>query len=259
MRHVSSEHAGEIYIGGPQLARGYLGRPDLTAERFVPHPFAKVPGERLYRTGDLGKYCADGNIEFLGRADQQVKIRGYRIELGEIESVLREYPQVREAAIAVKNDGDGHQRLVAYVVPASEGIDAVILRRFLRQHLPEYMTPATYMILDSLPVNANGKLDRPALPDPMPTESQCTYVAPRTEIECRLAQIWAALLKVKQVGIHDNFFELGGDSILGLQMAAHANQAGIRLNITQVIDQPTIAGLVATSAFTEPAMETTKS
>ncbi len=256
MRPAPPTEPGEVYIGGPQLARGYLGRPDLTAERFLPHAFTKVPGTRLYRTGDLAKYRADGNIDFLGREDQQVKIRGYRIELGEIESALREHPQVRDAAVAGRKDAEGHQRLVAYVVSGAEKIDAVALRRFLRKCLPEYMTPATYVTLESLPMNANGKLDRQALPDPAPAESQNTYVAPRTPVERTLAQIWADLLGVKQVGTHDNFFELGGDSILGLQMAARANQAGIRLNITQIGDQPTIAGLAATCTSADSALET---
>ncbi len=256
MRPAPPTEPGEVYIGGPQLARGYLGRPDLTAERFLPHAFTKVPGTRLYRTGDLAKYRADGNIDFLGREDQQVKIRGYRIELGEIESALREHPQVLDAAVAGRKDAEGHQRLVAYVVSGAEKIDAVALRRFLRKCLPEYMTPATYVTLESLPMNANGKLDRQALPDPAPAESQNTYVAPRTQVERTLAQIWADLLGVKQVGTHDNFFELGGDSILGLQMAARANQAGIRLNITQISEQPTIAGLAATCTSADSALET---
>jgi len=246
MKSVAPGKAGQLYIGGPQVARGYLNRPDLTAERFVPDPFAGVPGARLYRSGDMAKYLADGNIDFLGRADQQVKIRGYRVELGEIESGLRQHPQIQDAAVACKNAGNDNQRLVAYVVPKREGIDAATLRRFLRQSLPEYMIPAIYVSLRSLPLNANGKLDREALPDPGPAESQDTYVAPRTQVEQRLTQIWADLLRVKRVGIHDNFFELGGDSILGLQMAAHANKAGIRLNITQIIEQPTVAGLAAT-------------
>jgi amino acid adenylation domain-containing protein len=244
MRPVPPMQAGEIYIGGPQVARGYLGRLESTAERFVPNPFSMLPGARLYRTGDLGSHSNNGNIEFLGRADQQVKIRGYRIELGEIESALREHPGIREVVVASKRE-----RLAAYVVPKSGSVDPVELRRFLRQSLPEYMTPTTYITLDSLPLNANGKLDRQSLPDPQPAESQNTYVAPRNEIENRLSQIWAELLGVKRVGVHDNFFELGGDSILGLQMVARTNEAGIRLNLTQIIDQPTIAGLAANCTF----------
>lgn len=246
------EESGELYLGGPQLARGYLDRPGLTAEKFLPDPFSKVPGARLYRTGDLCRYRADGNIDFLGRVDQQVKIRGHRIELGEIETALREHPEVAEAAVAGKQDQEGHQKLVAYIVPRTEKLDAVILRRFLGQSLPGYMVPATYMMLDRLPVNVNGKLDRDALPDPKPAESQNTYVAPRNHAEQRLAEIWIDLLGTRRVGIHDNFFDLGGDSILGLQMVARANQAGIRLNVTQIVEQPTIAGLAATSSLAEP-------
>jgi amino acid adenylation domain-containing protein len=245
MKPVDRGEAGELHMGGPQVARGYLHRPDLTAERFLPDPFAKLPGARLYRTGDVARYLAEGDIEFLGRTDQQVKIRGHRIELGEIESALRQHPQIRQAAVAAKKDVGDRPKLVAYVVPLAGTIDPVVLRGFLRQMLPEYMIPVTYVTLGSLPLNANGKLDRQALPDPGPAESQNTYVAPRTPFERKLAQIWADLLGLKRVGIHDNFFELGGDSILGLKMAAHANQAGIRLNITKLIEQPTIAGLAA--------------
>ncbi|HEV2964148.1 MAG TPA: amino acid adenylation domain-containing protein [Candidatus Angelobacter sp.] len=245
MKPVVRGELGELYIGGPQLARGYLGQPDLTAERFLPNPSAEVPGARLYRTGDLARFGADDNIDFLGRTDQQVKIRGHRIELGEIESALREHPQIEEAVVTAKSDGEGHQKLVAYVVPGTKEIDTPNLRRFLSQVLPGYMVPTAYVILDALPLNANGKLDRQALPDPKPAESQSTFIAPRTQTEQRLAQIWAELLRVKRVGIHDNFFELGGDSILGLQMVARANQAGIHLNVTQVTEQPTIGGLAS--------------
>lgn len=252
MGFVARDETGELYLGGRQLARGYLHRPDLTAERFLPDPFAKTPGARLYRTGDLCRYGTDGNVDFLGRMDQQVKVRGHRVELGEIEAALREHPQVAEAVVAGKQDQEGHQKLVAYVVPRAEKVDAVTLRRFLSQSLPGYMIPATYMMLDRLPVNINGKLDRQALPDPKPVESQNTYVAPRSPTEQRLAEIWADLLGIKQVGIHDNFFDLGGDSILGLQMVARANRVGIRLNVTQIVEQPTIAGLAATSTLAEP-------
>ena len=256
MRPVSPQEIGELYLGGPQLARGYLERPDLTAERFVPNPFAELPGTRLYRTGDLARYRADGNIDFLGRTDQQVKIRGHRIELGEIESALREHPQVAEAVVASKQDQEDHQKLVAYIVPRTEKLDGTIFRRFLSQTLPGYMIPTTYMMLDSLPLNVNGKLDRQALPSPKPAESQNTYVAPRNQTEQKLVQIWADLLGSKRVGIHDNFFDLGGDSILGLQMAARANQVGIRMDVTHIVEQPTVAGLAATCTLAEPLPET---
>jgi amino acid adenylation domain-containing protein len=245
MEPVDRGEAGELYMGGPQVARGYLHRPDLTAERFLPDPFAELPGARLYRTGDLARRTEEGEIDFLGRTDQQVKIRGHRVELGEIESALRQHPQVREVVVAGKKDGEDRQRLVAYLVPWEGTIDPAALRSFLRQTLPEYMIPATYVSLGALPLNPNGKLDRQSLPDPGPPESQNAYVAPRTQVEQKLAQIWSDVLGVQQVGMHDNFFELGGDSILGLQMAAHANRAGLRLNITQLIEQPTLAGLAA--------------
>lgn len=242
---VGPGETGELHVGGPQLARGYLERPDLTAEKFLPDPFSRVPGMRLYRTGDLAGYCSDGNIEFLGRADQQVKVRGHRIELEEIESALREHPQVEEAVVTGKNDRQEHQKLVAYVMPRTGEIDAAELRRFLSRSLPGYMVPSIYVPLEALPLNANGKLDRLALPDPKPVELQNTYVAPRTPVEQILANLWADILGIKRVGVHDNFFELGGDSILGLQMAARVNQAGVRLSITQISEQPTIAELAA--------------
>ena len=245
LRPVEAGQVGELYIGGPQLARGYLDRPDLTAEKFLPNPFSRVSGARMYRTGDLARYSPDGNIDFLGRADQQVKIRGHRIELGEIESALRQHSLVEEAVVVDKKDEQGHQKLVAYLVPKRGEIDAASLRRFLSQSLPGYMIPSAYVTLGSLPLNANGKLDRRALPEPKPAESQSTYVAPRNQTEQILARLWAELLGIKRVGVHDKFFDLGGDSILGLQMIARANQAGIRLNVAQIADQPTIAELAA--------------
>jgi aryl carrier-like protein len=245
MRTVASGEAGEIYIGGPQLARGYLERPDLTAEKFVPDPFSEARGSRLYRTGDLASHNQDGDINFLGRADLQVKIRGYRIELGEIESALREHEHVGEAVVAGRKDQAGREKLVAYVVPKTTVIDMADLQPFLSQRLPAYMVPATYVMLDSLPMNANGKLDRRALPEPKQMDLQISYAAPRNDTEQKLAEIWAELLGVKQVGIHDNFSDLGGDSIVGLQVVARANQAGIRINLAQVVEQSTIAKLAA--------------
>lgn len=245
MSTVESGEVGEIYIGGPQLARGYLERPDWTAEKFVPNPFHGARGSRLYRTGDLASHNQDGDINFLGRADMQVKIRGYRIELGEIESALREHEHVGEAVVAGKKDQAGREKLVAYVVPKTTALDMAGLQPFLSQRLPAYMVPATYVMLDSLPMNANGKLDRRALPEPKQMDLQISYAAPRNDTEQRLAEIWAELLGIKQVGIHDNFADLGGDSIVGLQVVARANQAGIRINLAQVVEQSTIAKLAA--------------
>jgi aryl carrier-like protein len=227
------------------LTRGYLARPDLTAEKFVPNPFSEAPGSRLYRTGDLASRNQDGEINFLGRADLQVKIRGYRIELGEIESALREHEHVADAVVAGKKDHAGRDKLVAYVVSKTTVIDMAALQPFLSQRLPAYMVPATYMALDSFPMNANGKLDRKALPEPKQVDLHVSYAPPRNEMEQKLAEIWAELLSVKQVGIHDNFADLGGDSIVGLQVVARAKRAGIRINLAQVVEQPTIAKLAA--------------
>ncbi|HEX6292329.1 MAG TPA: amino acid adenylation domain-containing protein [Herpetosiphonaceae bacterium] len=234
---------GELYVGGVQLARGYLGRPDLTAERFVPDPFADQPGGRLYRTGDLACYLPDGNIEFLGRIDHQVKVRGYRIELGEIEAALIEYPAVQDAVVVVREDAPGERRLVAYVVEQrtteqrnkeAESDDPCSLfaqrapvlcsPQELRQHvgarLPAYMVPSVFVLLDALPLLPNGKLDRKALPVPEAQRPNGTvaYVAPRTAIERQIAQIWKDVLELDDVGIHDNFFDLGGHSLRMMQV-----------------------------------------
>ncbi|NEQ30815.1 MAG: amino acid adenylation domain-containing protein [Leptolyngbya sp. SIO4C5] len=252
---------GEIYIGGAGVARSYLNRPALTAERFIPNPIfsqapsaahqaSKVPRSvpRLYRTGDLGRYQADGTVEFLGRVDQQVKIRGYRIELGEIEVALQQHPEVRANAVQVYEAQPGNQRLVAYVVPQNQAAcQTGELRQWLQSKLPDYMVPATFVLLKSLPLTPNGKLDRRALPDPStaPLERSQAFVAPQTESEKTLAQIWAQSLKLEKIGIHDNFFELGGDSILSIQIVARANQAGLHLTPKQVFENQTVAELAA--------------
>ncbi len=207
--------AGEIYIAGVGLARGYLNRPDLTAEKFLPNPFGE-PGSRMYRTGDLGRYLPDGNIEFLGRIDHQVKIRGFRIELGEIETALHSHEAIREAVVTTREDSPGDKRLVAYVVPQTpNSLTIEALREHLQKSLPEHMVPSSWVFLESLPLNANGKIDRKALPAPDATRADLgvEYVAPRTEMEQILAGIWAEVLKVERVGIHDNFFALGGHSL----------------------------------------------
>jgi hypothetical protein len=220
--------AGELYLGGAGLARGYLNRPDLTAERFIPHAFTTEAGARLYRTGDVARFRADGEIEFLGRADEQVKVRGFRIELGEVESALREHAQVKECVVTARAT-EGAQRLVGYVV-AADGAHPTTsdLAAHLKTRLPEYMIPSAFILLEELPLTPNGKVDKRALPAPDASRPELkeSFAAPRTQTEEVLAGIWADVLGLERVGIHDNFFELGGDSILSIQIIARANQAG---------------------------------
>ncbi len=249
---------GELHISGEGLARGYLRRPELAAEKFIPNPFTKLgttdcelPHEtRLYKTGDLTCYLPDGNIEFLGRLDHQVKIRGNRIELGEIETTLLQHPAVREAVCVVSDStasAGANRRLMAYVV-AMQNAAALRdeLRRFLEEKLPAYMVPAGFVFLDALPLTANGKIDRKALPVPeqTPAELEKTFATPVTPLEKTLADIWAEVLGAKKVGVHDNFFELGGDSILTIQIISRANRAGIKITPKQLFSHPTIAELV---------------
>jgi amino acid adenylation domain-containing protein len=215
---------GELYVGGAGVARGYLGRPGLTAERFVPDPFGGEAGARLYRTGDRVRWLADGTLDFLGRVDHQVKVRGYRIELGEIEARLAEHPAVREAVVVAREDEPGDRRLVAYVA-GDPAAGADVLRAYLGETLPEYMVPAAYVHLDVLPLTPNGKLDRKALPSPDGEAfARHGYEAPAGEVEQALAEIWSEVLGVERVGRHDDFFELGGHSLLALQMASHVQQ-----------------------------------
>jgi amino acid adenylation domain-containing protein len=212
---------GELYIGGHGLARGYLNHPELSAQKFIPHPFSNKPGVRLYKTGDLARYLPDGNIQFVGRLDDQVKIRGFRIELGEIEAVLGQHPAVDEAVVVVREDVPGNKRLVAYVVVNQATAPTIPhLQQFLKQKLPEYMVPSAFVTLDSLPLTPNGKIDRRALPVPDTSRpfGEGAYVAPQTPVEEMLAGIWAQVLEVKQVSIHDNFFDLGGHSLLATQL-----------------------------------------
>jgi acyl carrier protein len=234
--------AGELCIGGVGLARGYLGRPGLTAERFVPNPFAATPGERLYRTGDLARYLPDGNLEFLGRIDHQVKVRGYRIELGEIEATLTAHPAVREAVVVAREEGAGEKRLVAYVVGEASGAE---LRAFVRSKLPEYMVPSAFVALAALPLTANGKIDRRALPAPEGRpEQERAYVAPRTPVEEVLAGIWAEVLRLDRVGVQDNFFDLGGHSLLATQVVSRLREAfSVELPLRALFETPTIMDL----------------
>ncbi|MDZ7264704.1 MAG: condensation domain-containing protein, partial [candidate division KSB1 bacterium] len=239
---------GELYVGGAGVARGYLNRPDLTAQKFIANPFSDKPGDRLYRTGDLGRYLRDGDIEYLGRIDHQVKIRGFRIELGEIESVLAKHPAVREAFVMVREDEPDMKRLVAYLVLEPDAKPTISeLRNAMKEKVPDYMVPSVFVFMDKLPLTPNGKIDRRALPvpDQVRPELESVYVPPRTPEEETLAEIWAQLLGLKQVGIRDNFFELGGDSILTIQVIARAKQAGLHITPRQLFQYPTIETLAA--------------
>jgi amino acid adenylation domain-containing protein len=237
--------AGEIHIGGVGLARGYSGRPDLTAERFRPDPLSGQPGARLYATGDVGRYLPSGEIEFLERRDQQVKLRGFRIELGEIESVLREQDAVREAVVLLRRDGSEDPRLVAYVV--APGADVSALRAFLRLRLPDYMVPSSFVTLDALPLTASGKLNRAALPAPdRKAEASADFAAPRSALETALAVMWAEMLGVEEVGVHDNFFALGGHSLLITRVLARVREEfAVHLPVQSFLAAPTVAALAA--------------
>ncbi|MBJ2238346.1 non-ribosomal peptide synthetase [Pseudomonas fluorescens] len=242
--------SGELYIGGAGLAQGYHQRPGMTAERFVADPFAGKGG-RLYRTGDLVRQRADGLVEYLGRIDHQVKIRGFRIELGEIETRLLEHDAVREAVVLALDAPSGKQ-LVAYLVSDAEHAalrDA--LKAHLKAQLPDYMVPAHLIVLQSMPLTANGKLDRRALPEPDPEANRQAYVAPRSELEHSLAAIWCAVLNVEQVGLDDNFFELGGDSILSIQVVSRARQAGIHFSPRDLFQHQTVQSLAAVATRSE--------
>ena len=238
---------GEIYIGGVGLARGYLNRAELTAESFIPNPFGREGGERLYRTGDVGRYLADGQIDFLGRADHQVKIRGYRIELGEIESILSEHPAVREAVVVVKEERANDKRLVVYLVSGEVERPAdIAVREYLRQRLPEHMVPGVFVWLERLPLTPNGKVDRRALSaqDIVQPKTEQNYLAARTPVEEKLVEIWQEVLGSERVGVNDNFFELGGHSLLATQVISRVRDAfQTELPLRELFESPTIAGL----------------
>ncbi|HYO98625.1 MAG TPA: amino acid adenylation domain-containing protein, partial [Pyrinomonadaceae bacterium] len=239
----------EICVGGTGVARGYLNRAALTAERFVPHPFAGVPGARLYRSGDLARLRPDGDIEYLGRIDNQVKVRGFRIELGEIESALAEHEGVRECTVVASDDANGETKLLAYVVSAQARQPApstTELREFLQEKLPEHMIPAAFVVLDAMPLTPNGKIDRRALPAPGQSRPQLgrEFVAPRTPVEQELAKIWRELLGVEAVGIHDDFFELGGHSLLLTQLASWIRKDfQVEVPLRVLFDTPTITDM----------------
>ena len=230
---------GELYAGGDGLARGYLNHPQLTAERFVQSPF--VAGEKLYKTGDLVRYLPDGNIEYLGRLDQQIKLHGFRIEPGEIETVLRQQPSVENCVVMLREDSPGDKRLVAYLVCKGE-IAEKTLQAYLKTRLPAYMVPSAFVRLKRLPLNANGKIDRKALPPPGIAIRNRSFVAPRTALENELAAIWRKALGIEQLGIHDNFFAVGGHSLLAAQTIARINNAfGMQIPLALLFEYPTIA------------------
>ncbi len=234
--------AGEICIGGDGLARGYLNRADLTMEKFIPHPFDNGAAKRLYKTADLGRWLADGNIEYLGRIDDQVKIRGYRIEPGEIENVLQQNSMVNQAAVQVVTGDNGNKRLAAYIVPGN-GFEKEALIAWLTERLPDYMLPQAWVLLQQMPLTANGKTDRKALP---PFEQQPhtgAYIRPQTELQMAMAAIWSELLGLEQVGLDDNFFELGGDSIQTIQAVSRAGRLGYRMQPRDIFIHQTIGRL----------------
>ncbi|MEH2084705.1 MAG: non-ribosomal peptide synthetase [Nostoc sp.] len=247
LQSVSIGEAGELYIGGDGLARGYLNRPDLTAEKFISHSFDSNLATRLYKTGDLARYLPDGNIEFLGRIDNQVKIRGFRIELGEIEREIARHPDVREIVVLARQDEAGEKQLTAYIVPHyNSKYTHNKLRSFLQQRLPNYMVPSAFVMLESLPLTANGKVDRYKLPVPSRERPQLeqAYIAPQNDLERSLAGILSELLKIDRVGIDDNFFDLGATSISILQVAARVKQElGIELPAVKLFQYSTIGSL----------------
>ncbi|WP_196297222.1 non-ribosomal peptide synthetase, partial [Xanthomonas albilineans] len=244
-QHAPIGVAGELHIAGPQLARGYLGRPDLTAERFVPDPFAEQPGQRMYRSGDIACWRPDGTLDYVGRNDDQVKLRGFRIELGEIAAALRACAGVQDAVVLLREDHPGEPRLVAYVVGDADVHSAERLRSQLANRLPEAMLPTAYVHLETLPLTANGKLDRRTLPAPdADARVMQAYVAPEGERETQLADLWRELLGVEQVGRHDNFFALGGHSLLGVRLISRIRSAlGLELPLATLFAQPLLAEL----------------
>ncbi len=238
--------AGELYVSGAGLARGYHKRPDLTAERFIPSPFGPA-GERLYRSGDFARYGPDGTIDYLGRTDRQVKLRGFRIELGEVEAMLRDHDAVSEAVVVVREDTPGDKRLVAYVVPADPTVEVTSqLRSYMKAKLPDYMVPALFVQLEEFKLTESGKINRQSLPVPDQSRPvlQEEFVAPRNQLEESMAQIWCEILELERVGIHDNFFDVGGNSLLGMQIIAKVtNTFEVYLPLYSLFDTPTIAGL----------------
>ena len=257
---------GEIYIGGAGLSRGYLNRPELTTERFIPNPFSEKTGAYLYKSGDLARYLSNGDLEYLGRMDHQVKIRGFRIELGEIESVLAQHPAVKQSVVVTREDIPGDKRLVAYVHLDQEQIFGVKeLRSFLQCKLPDHMVPSTFVLFDALPLTPNGKVDRHALPAPDCTRPEWReiFVAPRTATEKLVAAIWSQILEIEQISVNDDFFDLGGHSLLATQVISRVYQAfNIDLSLRTLFEAPTITefcALIETARRIAPKRQPTKS
>jgi amino acid adenylation domain-containing protein len=243
-----AEGAGEIYIGGAGVGRGYRNLPALTADRFVSNPFSAEPGARVYRTGDLGRWLPNGEIAYLGRLDEQVKIRGYRVEPSEVSTVLGQHPAVQASLVVATEDEPGEKQLVAYLVLSPGAtVSATALREYLRQRVPEYMVPAAFVAIPSLPVTEQGKVDRRALPSVNRNRlSDEAYVEPRTLVEEELVKILAPLLKLERVGVNDNFFLLGGHSLLGTQVIARVSETfGVDLTLLKLFDHPTVAEMSA--------------
>jgi acyl carrier protein len=254
--------AGELYVGGEGLARDYLRRPELTAEKFVPHPYSSVPGARLYRTGDQVRWLPDGVLEFLGRIDQQVKIRGFRVELGEIETVLNGHEQVREAVVLV-SEHEGEKRLVAYV--ASEEQPIAELRVWLRERLPDYMVPQAFVTLKKMPVTVNGKIDRRALLalEALEFVRDKEIIEPQTETKIAVAEIWREILHVEQVSVDDNFFEVGGHSLMATRLMSQVTKRfAVEVSLRRFFEAPTVEALAndidvalrAETKFTTPSI-----
>ncbi|MGA7909532.1 MAG: amino acid adenylation domain-containing protein [Candidatus Sulfotelmatobacter sp.] len=246
MQPVPVGTPGELLIGGPGIARGYLNHPERTHAKFVADPFRSEPDSRLYRTGDMVRYLPDGNLEFVGRIDFQVKIRGFRVELGEIESVLEKHPGVAQAVV-VAREASGGKQLISYVIAAPVGVKAAELRDYARKQLPEYMVPASVLLVDNFPLTPNGKVDRRALPEPQTAEVRAAelFVAPRNEFEAKMAALWAQVLGKPSVGVRDDFFDLGGHSLLALRLTSRIEREfGRKLTITALLQAPTVEQLV---------------
>ncbi len=245
LQPVPVDVSGELHIGGDGLARGYLNRPELTAEKFIPDPFTPEPGARLYKTGDLVRYRPDGRIEFLSRMDNQVKIRGFRIELGDVEAALRQHPNLRDLVVMARENAADIKQLAAYVVARqAPAPTAVELRRFLKEKLPDYMVPSSFVLLDALPLTPNGKVDRKALPAPQGQLPDSAFVPPKTPAEIAVAKIWCDILGLEQVGLHDDFFELGGHSLMATKLISRLETFhGVEARLRDIFDAPTVAAM----------------